>query len=171
MYMHIVCVLTPVYPYRVRSLACSTTQVSSTCWCGALEMPTSSTGAWTMQTATCCWLPQWRPTSPSSLLVVHLRCARLYNHDCVHVIFSTVVQFWMVLGTNMSPWCDALVLFLTLVLSFSQSKLDNGVVESRMINIQRDNPAKRAISAMARMDSKNHLCGKCFPPATSELQN
>lgn len=43
-----------------------------------------------------------------------------------------------------------------------ESKLDNGVVESRMINIQRDNPAKRAISAMARMDSKNHLCGLIY---------
>ena len=41
-----------------------------------------------------------------------------------------------------------------------QSKLDNGFVHSRMLNIERSNPAKRAISAMAKVDSKNHLCGK-----------
>lgn len=56
------------------------------------------------------------------------------------------------------------------MLSLLQSKLDNGVVESRMINIQRDNPAKRAISAMARMDSKNHLCGKFRSPASTEAK-
>lgn len=43
-----------------------------------------------------------------------------------------------------------------------ESKLSNGVVQSRMFNIKRDNPAKRAIHAMARIDSKNHLCGLIY---------
>jgi len=43
-----------------------------------------------------------------------------------------------------------------------ESKLENGVVESRMINIKHDNPAKRAIRAMPRIDSKNHLCGLIY---------
>lgn len=47
-----------------------------------------------------------------------------------------------------------------MILPTVQSKLKNGVVQSRMFNIKRDNPAKRAIHAMARIDSKNHLCGE-----------
>jgi len=43
-----------------------------------------------------------------------------------------------------------------------ESKLENGVVTNKMINIKRENPAKRAISAMAKVDSKNHLCGLIY---------